>query len=229
MPRVKSTRECFRARKCALAADGRANMARIIISALILLAGGFEASAQTASITQPETFEAWEGGGFVSKTWKELGTPEAAALITAACAAFGVDCSSGATAIADAAKQTNRFVQQTNYTGTARIDRHPGEEYYAKFDSPPGHTICKAVIDIGNGSITGGATFNGSIQRTGEDGLGLYAVVPMNRPTGQWVRFNLVVEYVPTGTLDQYKCWPNNTLVFQCTGQNCPTYPGARK
>lgn len=124
-------------------------------------------------------------------------------------------------------KQTNRLVQSGNYIGTARVDRHIGEEYYAKFDSPAGYTICKAVIDIGNGSITGGATFNGSIQRFGEDGLGLYVVVPKNRTT-QWVRFNLVVEYVQKDSLDKYKCWPDKTVVFQCTGQNCSTYPGAR-
>jgi len=203
-------------------------MAQVILVALSLLFGIVEAYADDGPIFQPETFQAWEGGGFLAKTWKELQTPEAVGAIAGACAAFGTDCSSAAAGIAEAAKQPNRYVQSGNYYGTARIDRHPGEEYYGKFDSPANHTICKAVIDIGNGSITGGATFNGSIQRSGQDGLGLYVVVPKNRPSGQWARFNLVVEYVPTGTVEQYNCWPNNTLVFQCTGQNCSTYPGAR-
>ncbi|WFU26325.1 hypothetical protein QA649_08985 [Bradyrhizobium sp. CB1717] len=185
-------------------------------------------SASAQPIDRPETFQAWEGGGFLLKTWKELGSQEAQALITAGCAAYGVDCSSQAAAIRAAAQQSRQYYRSGNVATTARIDRHPGEEYYAKFDSPNGYTICKAAIDIKNGSITGPSTFNGSIQRTGEDGLGLYAVVPKNRPTGQWVRFNLVVRYVPAGTLQQYDCWPNNTLVVQCTGQNCNTYDGAR-
>jgi hypothetical protein len=205
------------------------NMARIIVVALSLLTGGAEVCAKNAQQTmaetfRAETFQAWEGGGFLQK--KESGPPTPA-IITRACVALG--CSTSAAAIADTAKQTNRLVQSGNYIGTARVVGHFGEEYHAEFDSPAGYTICKAVIDIGNGSITGGATFNGSIQRSpGGDGLGLYAVVPQNRTTGQWVRFNLVVEYVQKDSLDKYECWPDRTVVFQCTGQNCSTYPGAR-
>ena len=37
-----------------------------------LLADRTQACAQEP-ILRPETFQAWEGGGFLSKTWKELG------------------------------------------------------------------------------------------------------------------------------------------------------------
>jgi hypothetical protein len=207
-------------------------MARIISSGFILVAIVAQAHAQAAPIIRPESFEAWEGGGFISRTWKELAAPEATALIQSACAALGANCSSEAAALAKTARETTQLIERGNYRGTARIYSYVGEEYSGMFESPSpgGFTICKAVIDITNGSITSGATFNGTIQRRDAiDGLGFYAVVPKNRPSGQWVRFNLIVQYVPSGTLEQYKCWPDRTVVFQCTGHNCTTYPGARR
>jgi hypothetical protein len=42
------------------------------------------------------------------------------------------------------------------------------------------------LLAVGNGSITGESTFNGSIQRMpgpNADGIGLYVVVPKNRPS----------------------------------------------
>ena len=159
-----------------------------------------------------------------------MGSQEFVAMVTAACAAYGVDCSKTAAAIAAGARYATPYVSTGNVRTTAWIDRHPGEEYYAKFAAPTGYTTCKAKIDIGNGSITGGSTFNGSIQRMpgpNQDGIGLYAVVPKNRPSGQWVSFRVYVEFVPKGT-EGGRCWPDNTTVFQCTGQDCTTYEGAR-
>lgn len=183
------------------------------------------------SLIVPHEFVAWEAGGFIPKTIKEIGTPEFVAILSSVCAAYGGDCSESAAEIAGAAKYATPYVSQGNVRTTAWIDRHSGEEYYAKFAAPAGYTTCKAKIDVGRGSITGGATFNGSIQRMpgpNADGIGLYAVVPKNRPTGQWVQFQVYVEFVPKGTDLASRCWPDNTVVFQCTGQNCSTYPGAR-
>ena len=135
-------------------------------------------------------------------------------------------------AIGEAAAYATPYVSNNEISTTAWIHRHPGEEYYAKFVAPSGYTTCKAVIDVGNGSITGGSTFNGGIQRMpgpNGDGIGLYAVVPKQRPSGQWASFRVDVVYVPHGTLEQHQCWPDGTLVWQCTGQDCHTYPGARR
>jgi hypothetical protein len=199
---------------------------RTVIAVIAFLGCTELAFAQNGPIFQTESFEAWEGGGFLQKTWKELGTPEAAAIIAVGCALFEVDCSSVSTRIAEGAKATNRYIQSGNYVGTAFIGRHPGEDYYAKFGAPATYTPCKAVTDVSGGSITGPSTFNASIQA---DGIGIYAVVPKNRPSGQWARFNMLVEYVPNGSREQYKCWPMNAVVVQCTGQNCNTpQPGSR-
>ena len=147
-----------------------------------------------------------------------------------ACAFYGVNCSQAAVAIGKAAYYATPYINESNISTTARIDKHEGEEYYATFVAPPGYTTCKAVIDVGKGSITGPSTFNGSIQRMPVwDGIRLYAVVPKNRPSPQWVSFRVDVEFVRPGKLGKYGCWPHNTLVFQCTGQNCTTFPGARR
>jgi hypothetical protein len=201
-----------------------------LTTAAVALTFSMPAFAQE-NIVVPHEFIAWEAGGFLPKTVKEMGTPEFAGFITAACAAFGADCSTTAAKIAAGAYYSTPYVATGNVRTTAWIDRHSGEEYYAKFAAPPGYTTCKAKIDVGNGSITGGATFNGSIQRMpgpNADGIGLYSVVPKNRPSGQWVNFRVFVEFVPKGDEIKSQCWPSNTVVFQCTGQNCNTYPGAR-
>ena len=182
------------------------------------------------SVIVPHEFVAREGGGFLPKTIKEMSSDEFVAMLTVACAAYGVDCSQAAAGIAAGARYATPYVSTGEVSTTAWIDRHPGEEYYAKFAAPAGYTTCKAKIDVGNGSISGDSTFNGSIQRMpgpNADGIGLYAVVPKNRPAGQWVAFRVHVEFVPKGT-EAGRCWPDNTVVFQCTGQNCNTYPDAR-
>ncbi|WLA64699.1 hypothetical protein [Bradyrhizobium diazoefficiens] len=187
--------------------------------------------AQDDLLIVPHEFIASERGGVLPKSIKEMGTPEFAAILAAACAAYGGDCSSSAAQLAAAARYATPYVSTGNVRTTAWIDRHPGEEYYAKFAAPDGYTTCKAKIDIGNGSITGGSTFNGSIQRmsgANADGIGLYAVVPKNRPSGQWVAFRVFVSFVPKSADVASRCWPNNAVVFQCTGQNCNTYSGAR-
>jgi hypothetical protein len=205
------------------------SISRSVVAASMLLCSAPAVAQQ--KIVVPHEFVAWEAGGFLPKTIKEIGTPEFAAMLTAACTALQVDCSTAAAQIAAGARYATPYVATGNVRTTAWIDRHSGEEYYAKFAAPPGYTTCKAKIDIGNGSITGGSTFNGSIQRlpgANADGIGLYAVVPKNRPTGQWVHFRVFVEFVTKGTEGQSQCWPDNTLVFQCTGQKCSTYPDAR-
>jgi len=183
-------------------------------------------------IVVPHEFRASEGGSFGGKTLSQLDSNEFKGALILACAFYGVDCSEAAVAIGEAAYYATPYINASDISTTAWIDRHPGEEYYAKFAAPPGYTTCKAVIDVGNGSITGPSTFNGSIQRMpggNNDGIGLYAVVPKNRQSPQWVSFRVDVEFVRPGKLGEYGCWPDRTLVFQCTGQNCTTFPGARR
>jgi len=203
----------------------------LVAGAVALSASGIAAAHAQDEIVVPHEFHAREAGSFVIKTTKELDSSQFQAMLTTACAIYGVDCSEEAAAIRKGAYYANQYTSSNNVSTSAWIDRHPGEEYYAKFAAPEGYTTCKAIIDVGHGSITGGSTFNGSIQRMPgprNDGIGLYAVVPKNRPSGQWVSFVVWVDFVRVGTLGQHQCWPDRTTVFQCTGQNCSTHPGAR-
>lgn len=191
---------------------------------------GWQSASTRQAIVVSHEFVAWEAGGFFAKTIKEIGTPQFVAMLEAACLSFGDDCSSTASEIAAGAHYATPYIATGNVRTTAWIDSHNGEEYKAKFAAPNGYTTCRAKIDYGGGSISGGATFNGTIQRMSgqnQDGLGLYVEVPKNRPTGQWVKFRVFVEFVPKGT-DLSRCWPDNTVAFQCTGEHCNLYPGAQ-
>src|SRR5262245_59177899 len=149
-------------------------------------------------------------------------------IMTGACKLFGVNCEAAAEYLRDVAYYGSEYLSQPDLQTTAWIHRHPGEEYYAKFlapaippksDGSPAdyyYTTCKAKIDTGHGSITGPSTFNGGIQRMPGprgDGLGLYAVVPKHRSTGQWVNFTVYVQFVKVekgnlAFLKKYGCWP---------------------
>jgi len=215
-----------------------ASLSRIGAAATMAIVASSAASsvtyAQTPSdvLVVPHEFRVSEQGGFATKTLPQLNTTEFRAGLIAACTYFGYVCGGIAVAIGNAATYATPYVSNNEVSTTAWIDRHPGEEWYAKFAAPSGYTTCKASIDVANGSITGGATFNGTIQRmsgANQDGVGLYAVVPKGRPSGQWVSFRVDVAFVPKGTTEQHQCWPDNTHVWQCTGQNCNTFPGARR
>jgi hypothetical protein len=181
-------------------------------TAAFLLVLTSHAWGQSGAVLVDEDFHAQEQGGTLIKTWKELGSPEAQAIITGTCAAFEVDCSQQAAAVRTAAVLSRKLIKTRNIITTARIDyrdgpyKTQGDDIYGKFDAWDGYTLCKAGIDIIRGSISPGSTFNGTIQRSGEDGLGLYAVVPKNRTEGKWVSFRLATLYVPIGTLNQYGC-----------------------
>jgi hypothetical protein len=163
--------------------------------------------AQTAPITLVHEFHVTESGGF-SKTLKELGSGEAAAIVTAACAAFGADCSQNAPAEGMAAnviseKYTSRG---SNYFITGRLTKsHDGGEWRGLFDELDGYQVCKVALTSMN--LSQGSTFNTSIFRSGQyRGLAFYAVVPRNRPEPQYIDAVFSIYYVPTGTSDQYDC-----------------------
>src|ERR1700720_166195 len=113
-------------------------------------------------------FHVSEAGGFGAKTLKEMGSPEFQAIVTAACAAYGVDCSSAAGAIRKAAEIGSPIVGQagSNVYITGNVTKHDGEEWAGTFRAPIGYEICGAWLDYGNMSITGESTFNTSILRS---------------------------------------------------------------
>jgi hypothetical protein len=166
-------------------------------------------------------FHVTEGGGFIAKTLKEMGSPEFQGIATAACAAFGgVDCSSAADAIRKAAPVFGQAGGNVYITGN--VTKHDGEEWRGIFRAPLGYEICDARLDYGRMSITSPSTFNTSIVRTpDENGLGFYAVVPKNRPSRQWIDAYFVIKYLPAGTVGQHNCAPTGSNPWLCKGQNC--------
>ena len=83
-------------------------------------------------------FSIRENGNFAGSVFTTLGTPEAAALVTAGCAAYGVDCSSEAAAGAALLKSL------------ASGDAKNGIDHHGIYRAPVGYEICKAKIDWGH-------------------------------------------------------------------------------
>jgi len=162
-------------------------------------------------------FEIEESGSFLDKTFNEMGTPEAAAMIAAACTVFQMDCTKEAVAAAEVIKEIN-----TSHNVI-------GEEHSGIIRAPVNYEICKARIDWGNASIDGESTFNTRIVRELHDnGLGFYAVVPKHRPEPHWIRATLYLLFVPSGSIGQYGCFPTNVNPWLAKGPTDATfYPGA--
>lgn len=156
-----------------------------------------------------------EPGSFGLKTLKELGTQQAAAIVTAACAAFGADCSDEASAGAAAIK------------AIVVGDKKNGNQHNGIFRAPVGFSICKAKIDMAHGSVDSGSSFSGEIGREpGNNGLGFYAAVPQFQNAGHSVEADLYLEFVPAATFDQYGCWPSSdhslaAHLWNCNHGNC--------
>jgi len=197
-------------------------MRSFILSSLLVLAPTSFASAEEMLIAHE--FHVTEGGGFIAKTLKEMGSTEFQVILTAGCAAYGVDCSSAAGAIRTAADVGLPIVGQagSNVYITGDVTKHQGEEWNGIFRAPVGYEVCEAKLDYGRMSITGPATFNTAIVRTPSDnGLGFYAVIPKNRSTRQWVDAYFIVKYVPGGTVAQNNCAPTGKNPWLCKGQDC--------
>lgn len=197
---------------------------RIALS-LVFLMLVLSLAAAADPIFRAESFTVREKGGFGVKTWKELGTEEAQLMITAGCAAYGVDCSKQAAAIVEAARESYKRFNTSSYTGTAKIFWQEGEEWKANIIPPKGYEVCRVGVYTNSGSITGESTFNASVRWQGGKGINIYAVVPKGRKEGHWASFNMLAKYVPKSEVGKSKhsCWNNSTVFIACSGghQNC--------
>lgn len=195
-----------------------------VVLFVVFLLNSISSTQASEELIVANEFHVTEGGGFVAKTLKEMGSQEFQAIATAACAAYGVNCSSAVGAIRTAAEIGAPIVGQAggNVYITGNVTKHDGEEWHGIFRAPVGYEICEARLDYGRMSITGPSTFNTSIVRTPNDnGLGFYAVIPKNRPTRQWVDAYFVIKYVQAGTVGQNKCAPTGSYPWLCKGQEC--------
>ena len=177
-------------------------------------------------------FHITEGGGFFEKTTKEMGSQQFQTMVSLSCVLFGADCSSQASAARKAFEIfSDEWISQgENFFITGRVLEHDSgsEEWRGSFDTLQGYEVCRAGLNYGDMSITGPSTFAVGIRRAGImfkgtliQGLSFYAVVPKNRPTRQWINANFMVEYVPIGTSSVNNCAPDNSIAWNCKGQNC--------
>jgi hypothetical protein len=191
---------------------------RALCLVVLLLATNVAANAEAIYVAHE--FHVTEGGGFLNKLFKEMSSPEFEAIGTAACAAFGGDCSGISEAAKTGSAIAGRVGSSVYITGVVR--KHVGEQWWGEFSTPRGYDICSARLAYGKMSITGGSTFNAVIRRTGNrPRLAFYAVIPKHRSTRQWVNAYLVVKYVQPGTLRENNCAPNESKAWLCSGQRC--------
>jgi hypothetical protein len=193
---------------------------RVLFGLLMLASTIGSAGAQPIYVWHE--FHVTEPGGFFSKTLKEMGSREFQVLVTAGCAAFGVNCAQQAAQIRRASEILS--AAYTSIGGThyisGRLTWQQGEEWKGVFDAFQGYQVCRAAVDWGNASITGESTFNTVVDNS-QGGLTFYAVVPKNRSSGRnWVNANFLIEYVPIGTGAQYSCAAEGEIQWACKGPN---------
>lgn len=154
--------------------------------------------------------------------------PDAAALLAAAgCRSLGFSCAADEDGEADIVRYVRPPIVSGRYRGTAVLVRVRGDRYYAKFTAPPGFATCRAGIFLKDGAISPGATFAGSIQRSGIDGLAVYADLGGGAEP-RFIEFKLLIQYVAAAGAERQGCWPDLTLVFLCGARGCnasPAYP----
>jgi hypothetical protein len=177
-----------------------------------------------------DEFHVTEGGSFGGKLLSNMSTSQFRTIVIAACAYWGVDCSTEAEAARKGAGVVHDMISGGDYSISGHIDKQAGEEWWVMFFAPAGYSVCKAANNNGAMSITGESTFNAGMSRESpvHNGLGVYAVIPKNRPTRQWVDAYFSVMYVPAGTEAAHGCWPTGSSAWRCKGQNCTYMPGAQ-
>ena len=149
------------------------------------------------------------------------------------CGAFAQSCPQIITLTGPDPFYASPAIRGQNIQTSARLDleRSNAGAYYAAFLAPPGYTTCKAKIDVRHGAMAGDAAFKGIIRRTSDrlgNGVAVEARAPTNRPPGQWIGYQIYVEFVRKEKLAQVDCWPENTTIWQCEGQTCTFYPNGR-
>ena len=175
-------------------------------------------------------FHIHESSDFFGKTLSQIGTEEFAGILTAACAAFAVDCSTLAAGVQQGAHilSEDYISQGENYRITGNVTRQEGEEWSGFFTGLTGYEVCKAgLLDYGNMGISGGSTFNVSVYRNGTNTdtgfsiLGFYAVVPKNRGRGEGIDAILAIDWVPNGMASNMGCFEDKSHPWLCKGQDC--------
>lgn len=189
------------------------------VVALLLASPAFAGpgSAPAARIYEEE-FHLRADRRFELPGWRQLEAENGDLAADAGCRALGVDCSDDAAGENAAGRFLKRPITSDDYSGTARLLRVRDGAYYARFVAPDGYTICRAGLYLKSGILRGDALFAGSIQRSGLDGLAVYA--DLGRSGDAVVEFRLLALYVPKARVDR-GCWPDQTILFLCRSGRC--------
>lgn len=174
-----------------------------------------------------EEFHFRSAGPSAVKSWMEEDQDAAAMRAAAGCVSLGFSCAGDAGDTSDIVRYVRPEVVSGGYHGTAMLMHVRGDRAYAKFLAPPGFITCRAGIFLKEGAISDGATFAGSIQRSGRDGLAVYADLGEGGEP-RFIEFKLLIQYVAAAGADRRACWPDLTLVFLCRPSGCrasPAYP----
>lgn len=166
-----------------------------------------------------EEFHLWADRRFEIEGWREVEADAGDLAAAGGCQALGVDCSDTASGPAAAGRYLKRPIDSDAYRGTARLLRVRGTAYYARFAAPPGYSICRAGLYTRSGLLRGGAVFAGALQRSGIDGLAVYA--DLGSGTDSAAEFRLLILYAPVGSLQASRCWPDQTILFLCGAGTC--------
>jgi hypothetical protein len=157
-------------------------------------------------------------GGFVSGMTRLMDTPEAEAVVTAACIyATGGACAPGATTLMR--KAACVIGSESNSTA---------DEWGGAFRAPDGYRICRADINMTTGSITGNATFTATIQDNNRQ-LAHYSFAQRHGGVGapgEWADFMIYLTYVPDSGPLPAACM-HDGRVWEC-GEKTPA-PGSCK
>lgn len=194
----------------------------LYILPFLLVAGYASADGLSPSIGGPrvyqEMFQLRSDGRFSVPTWREVAPDLAEMSVLAGCQSLGFDCGDDPGAVDPATRYIRRTIVSGVYRGTAAIVRVRQDRYYAKFTAPKGFTTCRAGIYSKAGSISDGATFAGSIQRSGSDGVSVYADLGDAPPEPRFIEFRLLILFVPKDSSPKPRCWPDQTILFLCRG-----------
>jgi hypothetical protein len=175
----------------------------------LFLCGSSFVLAADGSIVVTYRFEI-ESPGFHPKTRNEM-SPEQRPPEATACAAFGESCSM--------AEPIEAIVVSHN---------QQGEDDSGIIRAPVDYEICRAEINWKHAEIDQSSTFNTVILReSSRNGLGFYTVVPRHRPYPSYIKDDIYLEFVRTGTTGQHDCWPANVNPWLVNRGNAKFYPGA--
>lgn len=160
----------------------------------------------------PFHFQDFQDGGFWGPSLERLQGPDAAEIVTAACAERGYDCTETAAAMAAVA---------VSITETASV----GLDVRGFLSSPPGYIICRAFLGAERARLR--APFVAQLVREPtRNGFTYSATIPSGtRVFDPFVDITGILEFVPeTADLSDSVCWGDFSIAWSCDNFGCSQF-----